>query len=544
MRHPSRLFLRAAAFAAITTFSLAQSNTSFAVTIPPGTALAQKQEITRQLIAEIESLDPARIESVSANLVGIDVYEGLTRIDAAGNVVPGVAESWTHPTPDTWIFKLRRDAKWSDGHPVTAADFVYAWQRMADPKTASVYTVAIEFLQNAKAVIAGKSPVTSLGARAIDATTLEVKTDAPAPFFPELTASASMAPIDRATVTKYGASWTRPGNLVSNGPYVLADWQPNNRIVLMKNPHYWNAARVAISKVTYLPIESDETAMRMFQSGQIDMTYQLPSGQYAQIQKQFGPELRAGTQIGTYYYALNNTDPALRDARVRQALSMVLDRDLLTAKITQNGERPAYGLIVNGTKGAQPYAPDWAAWPMTKRVDTARDLLKAAGYSDAKPLSFKLIYNTNEMHKKVALFATSEWRTKLGVNATIENLEFKVLLKQRHDAAYQIARDGWYVDYNDAMSYFGLIQCGSPQNDQRYCNQKVDAEVAQANRQIDGAKREAMLTDAFNRAMADSPLLPLFQYANARLVKSYVAGYSLTNYVDQRATQDMYILKH
>ncbi|WP_322048448.1 peptide ABC transporter substrate-binding protein [Paraburkholderia sp. J67] len=515
-----------------------------AVTIPAGTSLAAKQEITRQLLGEIESLDPAHIESTSANLVGLDVFEGLTRLDAAGQVVPGVAASWTHPAPDTWVFTLRRDAKWSDGHPVTAADFVYAWQRVADPKTASTYSITVEFLKNAKAVIAGKQPVSNLGVRAIDPYTLEVKTEAPTPFFPELTTNSSLAPVDRATVAKYGATWTRPGNLVSNGPYMLADWRPNDRIVVVRNPHYWNNAHVAITKVTWMPVESDETAMRMFQSGQMDMTYQVPSGQYPSLVKQFGPELKPGLQIGTYYYVLNNTDPALRDARVRQALSMVLDRDLLTAKITQSGERPVYGLIVEGTKGALPFTPEWAAWPMAKRVETARGLLKAAGYSDAKPLTFTLTYNTNELHKKVALFASSEWRVKLGVNIKMENLEYKVLLKQRHDGAYQIARDGWYADYNDAMTYYALIQCGSPQNDQRYCNPKVDDQVVEANHQPDEAKRREMITQAFSLAMRDYPVVPLYQYSNARLVKSYVGGYTLTNYLDQRASQDMYIIKH
>ena len=537
----TRNFIVAAMLAAC---SLAHIEPSRAVTIPAGTALAAKQEITRQILAEVESLDPAYIESVSAQLVGIDLFEGLTRIDAAGNVVPGVAQSWSRPSPDVWVFKLRHDARWSDGRPVTSADFVYAWQRVADPKTASPYTIAVEFVKNAKAVIAGKQPTSSLGVRAIDPYTLEVTTETPTPFFPELAEGSTLAPVDRATVAKFGRTWTRPGNLTGNGPYVLADWQPNNRIVLTKNPYYWNAANVAIAKATWLPIESDETALRMYQAGQIDMTFQLPSGQYAQLMKQFGHDLKATTQIGTYYYSLNNNDTALRDARVRQALSMVLDRDLLTAKITQNGERPAYGLVVNGTKGAQPFTPEWAAWPMAKRVDAGRALLRAAGYSDAKPLAFKLTYNTNELHKKVALFASSEWRSKLGVNVTIENLEFKVLLKQRHDGAYQIARNGWYADYNDAMTFYALVQCASPQNDQRSCNAKADAQADEANRQLDDAKRSAMLTQAFSLAMNDYPMVPLFQYANARLVKPWVGGYALSNYIDQRATQDMYILKH
>jgi oligopeptide transport system substrate-binding protein len=325
---------------------------------------------------------------------------------------------------------------------------------------------------------------------------------------------------------------------------MLADWQPNNHIVLVKDDKYWDAHDVAITKVTYLPIESDETSLRMYQGGQFDYTYRIPSGLFASLSKQFGAELKASPVLGTYYYSMNNDDPAFKDRRVRQALSMVIDRDLLTSRLTQAGEKPIYGLTVQGTKAAALYVPEWAAWPMAKRVDYARNLLKEAGYSDAKPLTFTFTYNTNDLHKKVALFVTSEWRTKLGVNAKLDNLEYKVMLKQRHDGKLQMSRDGWYVDYNDATSFLDLIRCNSVQNDQRYCNPKVDALIDEGNRQLDDAQRTALLTQAQALAMADTPLIPLFQYSGDRLVKPYVGGYTLTNYVDQRATQDLYIIKH
>ncbi len=510
--------------AALSALALMFAGHASAVTVPANVTLAANQELTRQVPAEVESLDPAHVESWIGNTIGLDLFEGLTRIDAAGQVVPGVAQSWTRTAPDTWVFKLRHDARWSDGQPVTAADFVYAWQRVVDPKTGSKYTVLV-------AVIAGKAPLASLGVRAVDAYTLEVKNEVPAAYFPELAAMATMAPVDRAVIAKFGDAWTRPGNFVSNGAYALADWQPNNRLVMVKNDKYWNAPKVVISKVTYLPIESDETAMRMYEAGQFDYTYSIPSGLYAQIDKQFGHELRNGLQIATYYYSLNNDDPAFRDKRVREALSMVIDRDLLTSKLTQAGELPMYGLIVKGTKSADTFKPDWASWPMAKRVDTARGLLKAAGYSDVKPLTFTLTYNTNDLHKKVALFATSEWRTKLGVNAKLENVEYKVLLKERHDGKVQASRDGWFADYNDAMTFFDLIRCGSAQNDQHYCNPKVDALVQQANRQLDDKQRAALLTQAHELAMNDYPMIPLFQYSAAR-VAGHVPAAPLITGVD------------
>lgn len=517
---------------------------AFAVTVPAGVTLAANQEMTRQVPTETESLDPAHVESWTGNTIALDLFEGLTRIDASGAIVPGVAQSWSRTGPNTWVFKLRHDARWSNGQPVTAADFIYAWQRVLDPKTGSRYTILVEFVKNAKAILAGKAQAASLGVRAPDPYTLEVTTDVPAAFFPQLTAMPTMAPVNRATITKFGGDWTRPGNFVGNGAYALTDWQPSNRLVATKSPTYWNASKVVISKITYLPIENDETAMRMYQAGQFDYTYSIPSGIHAQVSKQFGSELKEGVQIATYYYSLNTADPVFKDKRVREALSMVIDRDLLTSRLTANGEVPLYGLIAKGTQGAGLYTPEWANWPMAKRVETARNLLKAAGYSDAKPLGFTLTYNTNDLHKKVALFTTSEWRTKLGVNVKLENIEYKVLLKQRHDGKVQASRDGWFVDYNDAMSYFDLIRCNGVQNDQAYCNPQVDALADQANQQLDDAKRTALLTQAFNLAMSDAPVVPLFQYSAARLVKSYVGGYQSTNYVDQRATQDMYLIKH
>ncbi|MFC0577144.1 peptide ABC transporter substrate-binding protein [Paraburkholderia solisilvae] len=515
-----------------------------AATIPAGVTLAAQQELTRDAQSEVESLDPAHIETVIANTIGCDLFEGLTRVDAAGNVVPGVAQSWTRTAPDTWVFKLRHEARWSNGQPVTAADFVYAWQRLADPKTGSKYTILVEFVKNGKAIVAGKAAPSTLGIRAVDPYTLEVKTETPVSFLPDVVAKSDLVPINRDTVAKFGDAWTRPGNMVSNGAYTLSDWQPNNQIVMVKNGKYWDARDVQITKVTYLPIESDETAQRMYQAGQFDMTYTIPSGVFPQLGKQFGGELKSGLSLGTYYYNLNNKDPALRDKRVRQALSMVIDRDLLTARLMQSGEVPAYGLVVNGTKGAEPFKPDWASWPMQKRVDYARGLLKDAGYSDAKPLTLTLTYNTNEQHKKIALFISSEWRTKLGVNIKLENVEYKVLLKMRHEGRTQVARNGWYVDYNDATSFLDLVRCNSSQNDEEYCNPQVDALIDQGNAQVDDAKRAALLTQAHALAMNDYPVIPLYQYATNRLVKPYVGGYSSTNYIDQRVTQDMYIVKH
>lgn len=515
-----------------------------AAIVPPGVQLAERQELVRQMPAEDESIDPAYIESWDGNTIGLDLFEGLTRIDASGAVAPGVAESWARTGPTTWVFKLRHDARWSNGDPVTAADFLYSWRRTVDPKTGSPYTILVEFIKNAKAIIAGKLQPSALGARAPDPYTLEVTTEVPAAFFPQLVAMSTMVPLNRAVLTKYGNAWTRPDHFVGNGAYTLVRWDPNDRLVMRKNDDYWNASHVVIRKVTYQPIEDDQTAFRMYEAGQFDYTYQIPSGMFRHISHVFPDELRQGVYISTYFYSLNNADPALKDRRVREALSMVIDRDLLTSKLTGSGERPLYGLIPHNTGGADVFTPQWAAWPMDKRIAYARELMRQAGYSSAHPLSLTLTYNTNDLHKKVALFTSYQWHKLLGIDVKLENVEYKVLLKERHEGKTQVSRDGWFADYNDAMSFFDQLRCGSVQNDQHYCNPQVDALVDDANRQSDDAKRKALLTDAHALAMRDYPLVPLFQYAAVRLVKPYVGGYKLTNDLDARASSDMYIIKH
>jgi oligopeptide transport system substrate-binding protein len=515
-----------------------------AVTVPAGVKLAPKQELIRQNGAEVESLDIAHVESQPALEVSGDLFEGLTRRDNRSHILPGVAESWKQTGPTTWVFHLRKNAKWSNGEPISAADFVYSWQRTVDPKTATDYGIFFEFLKNGKEIMAGKLPVSALGVKALDKSTLEVTTREPVPFLPDMLANPQMAPLNKASVVKYGKDFTKPGNLVSNGAYRLKEWVVNSRLVLEKNPNYWDAKDVHITKVTFNPTDSEDTSLKMYEAGQIDTLDRIPPGTYAQMMSSHGKEMRNNKLLGLYYFSLNNADPVMKDKRVREALSMVIDRDILTKRVLGEGQVPAYGLIVAGTSGANVTAYDWSKWPMAKRVDAAKKLLATAGYGPNHPLSIKLSYNTSDLHKKVSLFLLSEWKTKLGVNGSMENQEFKVFLKTRHDGAYQIARNGWSVDYNDATSFLDLVRCGSDQNDLKYCNKNVDALIAQGGQSTDLAKRKGLLTQAAKLAMDDYPLIPLFQYTYPRMVKPWVGGWIVPNPMDHNKTQELYIIQH
>ena len=514
-----------------------------AATIPPGVQLHTSQTLIRNNGSEPETLDPALAESVGANNLTRDLFEPLTANDANGKTVPGVAESWKQLDATTWVFKLRSNARWSNGDPVTADDFVFAIRRFVDPKTASTYASTFGiFLLHGAGVAKGEKPSSEVGVKALDKLTLEVKTAFPVNFLPELMSNNNLGPVHQASLEKFGKDWTKPGKLVSNGAYTLKEWQVNNRIVIEKNPQYWDAANVQLTKVTYLPIEDGHADVKLYESGENEWVYQLPPGTYEKYKLQYPKEIRNAPMIGLRYYSYQTKNPAFTDVRVRKALSMVIDRDILAERVTADGQAPAYGVIVKGTSGADVTAYDWATWPMDKRVAEAKSLLQQAGVKPGTKFSFS--YNTSEYHKKMAVFAASEWKTKLGLAIETESMEFKVLLKKRHDGAFQMARNGWLADYNDATSFLALVRCDSDQNNNFNCNRAAEDLIKQGSQISDAAKRKTLLTQASKMIMEDYPIIPLLQYSLPRLVKAYVGGYSLENSQDRFRSKDLYIIKH
>ena len=515
---------------------------SFAALVPPGTPLAARQEMVRNNSVEPESLDPSYMESDAAVNIGVDLFEGLTALDHHGQVVPGVAQSWKQLDATTWVFTLRPSA-WSNGQPVTADDFVYGWRRFLDPGTASKAASPLGvYLLNGLGVVTGRQPVADLGVRAIDKQTLEVKTAGPVPFLPAVLAGPEFAPQPRATIEKFGKDWSRPGNMVSNGAYVLKDWVVNSKVVVEKNPRYWDAANVPLTRVVYLCVEDGNADLKLYQSGEEDFMQQPAPGAYVALKARYPKEMHNGMVLGLRAFALNNQDPLLRDVRVRKALSMVLDREILAAKVTADGQLPLYGLSLQGVAGIGAARYDWVDWPMDKRVAEARRLLAAAGVKPGTHLKF--VYNTSDYHRKMAIFAASEWKTKLGLETDIDSLEFKVLLRKRHDGDFQVARTAWIVPFNDATQLLTLVACGSDQNDDRNCNRKADELVAQGNLSTDPVRREALMTQAARLAMDDYPLIPLLQYSSPRLVKPWIGGYEDVNGLNVYRSKEFYVIRH
>lgn len=523
--------------------ALAFGGLAMAATVPAGVKLHDKQELVRNNGSEPETLDPALASGVPANNVIRDLFEGLTAVDSNGKVVPGVAESWKQTDPQTWVFKLRKNAKWSNGDNVTAEDFVYGMRRFVDPATASKYAATYGiFLANAKEIIEGKKPKEELGVKAVDPYTIEIKTPFPANFLPEVLSNLQMGAVHKATVEKFGKDWTKPGNIVGNGAFTLKDWQVNSKIVLAKSTNYWDNKNVQLTQMTYIPVEDGNADVKLYESGENDWVYQLPPGTYDKYKQQYPKDIRNTKMLGLRYYSLNNADPLFKDIRVRKALSMVIDRDILAAKVTADGQIPAYGVIVDGVQGANATTYDWAKWPMAKKVEEAKKLLKEAGVAPGAKVKFA--YNTSDYHKKMAIFAASEWKTKLGLDTEMEAMEFKVLIKKRNDRDYQMARNGWIADYDDATTFLTLVQCDSDQNSQGNCNRDAEKLITEGNMSLDQAKRKTLLTQAAKKIMDDYPMIPLLQYTVPRLVKPYVGGYSQTNSLDRYRAKDLYIIKH
>jgi oligopeptide transport system substrate-binding protein len=516
---------------------------SYAANVPAGVQLHPTQTLSRNNGSEPETLDPALAESVGANNLTRDLFEGLTANDADGKTVPGVAESWKRVDATTWVFKLRKNAKWSNGDPVTADDFVFGIRRFVDPKTASTYAATYGvFLLNGAAIVKGEKPSTDIGVKALDKYTVEIKTAFPVSFLPDIVSNNNLGPIHKASYEKNGKDWTKPGLLVSNGAFVLKEWQVNNRIVAEKNSQYWDAANVQLSKVTYLPIEDGNADVKLYESGENEWVYQLPPGTYEKYKTQYPKEIRNAPMLGLRYYSYHTQNPVFKDVRVRKALSMVIDRDILAQRVTADGQAPAYSVMVKGVNGADVTPYDWATWPMAKRVAEAKSLLQQAGVKPGSKFSFS--YNTSEYHKKMAVFAASEWKTKLGLDIETESMEFKVLLKKRHDGEFQMARNGWVADYNDASTFLTLIECDSDQNNNFNCNRKAQELIKEGSQSTDLVKRKNLFTQASKMIMEDYPIIPLLQYSAPRLVKAYVGGYSLQNAQDRFRSKDLYIIKH
>ncbi|WP_434137994.1 ABC transporter substrate-binding protein [Photobacterium leiognathi] len=522
----------------------ATSFSSFAAQVPADTKLADKQELVRGNGTEPESLDPQKVSGVPESNVIRDLLEGLVNQDSKGNLVPGAAKSWETEDYKTWTFHIRDDAKWSNGDPVTAEDFVYTWRRLADPKTASPYASYIQMttMANAEDIIAGKKAPETLGVEAVDSKTLKVTLDKPVSYFASMLVHTSMKPVNQKVVEKFGDEWTKVGNYVSNGAYKLDTWVVNERIVLARNENYWDNKNTVINQVTFLPIENQVAAMNRFLAGELDMTYEMPNEHFKRLQKEYPQDVKVTPYLCSYYYEFNMTRKPFDDANVRKALSYAIDCDVLAKFIVGKGETPAYNFTPLATNGLDVEMPEYSKLDQKQRLAKAKELLKAAGYDQNNPLKFNLLYNTSENHKKIAVAISSMWKKGLGVTAVLENQEWKSYLDAKRQGNFDISRAGWCGDYNEASTFLAIMRSDHSQNYPKYSSAAYDKAIDDAVLAKTDAERAADYKDAEAKLAEDMPIMPIYHYVNARLVNPQLGGYPMENPEDNIYSKDMYFI--
>lgn len=527
--------------------ALMAASAANAADVPAGVQLADKQTLVRNNGSEVQSLDPHKIEGVPESNVNRDLFEGLLISDVEGHPSPGVAEKWENKDFKVWTFHLRKNAKWSDGTPVTASDFVYSWQRLADPNTASPYASYLQYghIANIDDIIAGKKPATELGVKALDDHTFEVTLGEPVPYFYKLLVHPSVSPVPKTAVEKFGDKWTQPANIVTNGAYKLKNWVVNERIVLERNPQYWDNDKTVINQVTYLPISSEVTDVNRYRSGEIDMTYNnMPIELFQKLKKEIPNEVRVDPYLCTYYYEINNQKAPFNDVRVRTALKLALDRDIIVNKVKNQGDLPGYSYTPPYTNGAKLVEPEWFKWSQKKRNEEAKKLLTEAGFTADKPLTLDLLYNTSDLHKKLAIAVASIWRKNLGANVKLENQEWKTFLDTRHQGAFDVARAAWCADYNEPTSFLNTMLSDSSNNTAHYKSPAFDKLIADTLKVTDDAQRSELYAKAEQQLDQDSAIVPVYYYVNARLVKPWVGGYTGKDPLDNIYVKNLYIIKH
>ena len=512
--------------------------------LPDPSILAPVQVLHRGNGTQPQGLDPHITEGVPSTHVQRDLFESLVVRGPDGRIIPGAAEGWeTSGDGLTWTFFLRPDVRWSNGDYLTAEDWLYSLRRAVDPATGSRTSILLKPIRNAEPIIAGEMDPEQLGVRIIDEHTLEITLEAPNPLLVEVLSHSVAYPIHRATVEAHGDRWARPGTMVSNGAYQLEELAMQSHIKLVRNPYFRENDRVIIDEVFFYPTEDLAAELMRYRAGEIDWTYEVPNTQFNWIEANLSDELHISDWFGTYYFGFNTMREPYDDPRVTKALSLAIDRTIITTKLRRFGEQPSFSFTPPGLDGYDPPQPEWASWTQQQREERARELMAEAGYGPDNPLTLEIRYNTHEDHKRVSLAIAAMWEQVLGVRASLINEEFRVFLATRRARAItEVFRAGWIGNYLDPMYFLELFHSDNQQNDVGFFNDEYDALLARAARTADRAERFATLKQAERILLETQPFAPIYTYVTRRVVKPYVRGWQ-SNIVDQHPTRYMYILR-
>lgn len=480
---------------------------------------------------EPRELDPSLSTGVPESNILDSLFEGLVTEDPKTlEIKPGVAHSWTvSEDGKTYLFKIRETAKWSNGDPVTAHDFVYSWKRSLMPNLGSQWAYMKDFIKGAKAFNAGQSTdFSSVGIKAINDLTFEVELANVTPFFLKLLMHNSYYPVHQKTVEKFApidqpiSPWSKPENFVGNGPFVLSEWKLNERIIVTKNLQYWDAPNVKLNGIHFFPIEDQQAEVRAFRSGQVHVTH-TPTMAIEKIAyyQENNPELLDIVQTySSYYYEFNTTKPPFDDARVRRAFSMSIDRDLLVDRVAKGGQRPAYTLVPPDPQGYVGKAL------FSKNIELAKSLLAEAGYPNGEGFpEVSILYNTQDDHRKLALAIQQMWKENLNVSVGLDNQEWKVYLNTRKNLEHDITRAGWVADYVDPSNFLEVLLSHSGNNHTGWKNESYDALIQSMKEESQDQQRFELFEKANKVLTDDMPIIPVYYYTDLNLISPSVKGW-------------------
>jgi oligopeptide transport system substrate-binding protein len=499
--------------------------------IEPGT-------FRRGNVAEPESLDPCLVQGQPEEEIIGDLMIGLTTSDVHARPIPGMATHWeTSADGLTWIFHLR-EALWSDGTPVSADDFVFSWQRILDPASAAIYAYFLYPLKNAQPISSGKMPVTALGARAVDARTLEVRLEHPAPYLLEMLTHMTMVPQPRHVVRAKGRAWAQPGAYVSNGPYLLSEWVPNGHVTLLKNPRFYDAANVSVRKVIFYPTDDYGAALRRFRAGELDFQDRMPDDQIGWIRQNIPQTIDLKPQLIVDFLSVNMTRKPFDDIRVRQAIDLALNREAIAQKILRGGYGPAYsfvpptvanypGGVFTSSKGVPPM----------DAIARAQALMAAAGFSQAHPLRCTyMIRSTTAGNYRSVAAAVQQMLALVHIDIAILPNDMMMFYDTIQQQNYDIAQAGWAADFNDASTFLDLLRIGSGNNWGKYLNPAYDAALDAAQHDTDIASRGRTLATAEAMVLRDHAVMPLYFWLNRNITWPYIRGWA-ANPLDYHRTR-------
>jgi len=510
-----------------------------------GSALAAAQTIARTLDDAPRSLDPQLTTDIPSQRVLDDLFEGLATLGIDGSPVPGAAASWQQSADGrSWVFHLRPEARWSNGAPVTAADFVYSWRREVDPRTASGYAQALAPIVNALDIALGRKPPEALGVEASDARTLTVHLVAPTPYLLELLVQNYLYPVYRPAIERYGDDWVRPGHLVSNGAFALQEEVIGNRITLQPNPYYWDAAHVRLRSVVYYTIPDRAQAVLRYLAGDVAFTDSFAASQRPWLKQVLGDQVVNAPWLGIYMLAFNFRLPPFRDnLPLRQALVLAIDRAALTRYLKYDMYVPA-DTLMPPLAGYAPQHPLWAGLSKAEREALARRRYREAGYSAEHPLRVDIstsVQGGDERHYFEAVAAM--WHSVLGAEVGLDESEYKVMSQNRELHRLPLFLDSWIGDFADPVNFLQLFYGDSSLNYGQYRNAAFDALLDEAAQEPDNRTRYRLLEQAESQLNRDGAYIPLYYYATRHLVKPYVKGWQ-SNLMDRNLSRYLYVLEH